>query len=52
MPAKEIDRPEDLEPALKEAFASTSACLLSVNVQTSTDRRMGMDLSVNPPNYG
>ena len=52
MHAKEIDRPEDLEPALKDAFASKKSCLLSVNVQTTTDRCMGMDLSVNPPNYG
>ena len=52
MPAKEIDRPEDLEPALKDAFASKGACLVSVNVQTSTDKCMGMDLSANPPNYG
>jgi benzoylformate decarboxylase len=52
MPAREIDRPEDLEPALQDAFAAKSACLLSVNVQTSTAKCMGMDLSANPPNYG
>ena len=52
MRAKEIDCAEDLEPALQEAFASKMPCLISVNIQTSTDKCMGMDLSVNPPNYG
>jgi benzoylformate decarboxylase len=52
MRAKEIDRAEDLEPAFRDAFASKTACLISVNVGTCTDKCMGMDLSVNPPNYG
>jgi benzoylformate decarboxylase len=52
MRAREVDRPEDLEPAFQEAFASKMACLISLNIQTSTDTCMGMDLSVNPPNYG
>jgi benzoylformate decarboxylase len=52
MRAREVDRPEDLEPAFQEAFASKMACLISVNIQTTGDTCMGMDLSVNPPNYG
>jgi benzoylformate decarboxylase len=52
MTAREVDRPEDLEPALKQAFASKTTCLLSVNIQGASQTCMGMDLSVNPPNYG
>jgi benzoylformate decarboxylase len=51
MKAKEVDRPEDLQPALKEAFATQAPCLISVNIQTTALTCMGMDLSVNPPNY-
>jgi benzoylformate decarboxylase len=49
--AQEVDRPEDLEPALKEAFASTAPQLISVNVAPGGEKCMGMDRSVNPPNY-
>jgi benzoylformate decarboxylase len=52
MKAREVDRPEDLEPALKEAFASKDPCLVSVNVREGGQKTMGMDQSVNPPNYG
>jgi benzoylformate decarboxylase len=52
MTAREVDRPEDLEPALKSAFAAKEPCLISVNVQQGGQKTMGMDLSVNPPNYG
>jgi benzoylformate decarboxylase len=52
MTAREIDRPEDLEPAFLEAFAAKAPRLISVNVQTTGKICMGMDLSVNPPNYG
>jgi benzoylformate decarboxylase len=52
MKAREVDRPEDLEPALKEAFASKGPCLVSVNVREGAQKTMGMDQSVNPPNYG
>ncbi|HKV05508.1 MAG TPA: benzoylformate decarboxylase [Candidatus Acidoferrales bacterium] len=52
MTAREVDRPEDLEPALKCAFASKEPCLISVNVQEGGQKTMGMDQSVNPPNYG
>jgi benzoylformate decarboxylase len=52
MNAREVDRPEDLEPALQAAFAAQSPCLISVNVQEGGGKTMGMDQSVNPPNYG
>jgi benzoylformate decarboxylase len=52
MTARAVDRSEDLEPALKCAFASKEACLISVNVQEGGQKTMGMDQSVNPPNYG
>jgi benzoylformate decarboxylase len=51
MTAQEVDRPEDLEPILKEAFASKSPRLISVNVAKGGQTCMGMDQSVNPPNY-
>jgi benzoylformate decarboxylase len=50
--AREVDRPEDLEPALKCAFAANEPYLISVNVQPGGQKTMGMDQSVNPPNYG
>jgi benzoylformate decarboxylase len=52
MKAREVDRPQDLEPALKEAFASKGPYLVSVNVREGGQKTMGMDQSVNPPNYG
>jgi benzoylformate decarboxylase len=51
MTAREVDRPEDLEPALKEAFASKSPRLISMNVAKGGQTCMGMDQSVHPPNY-
>lgn len=51
MTALEVDRPEALEPALKDAFASRSPRLISVNVAKGGEKCMGMDQSVNPPNY-
>jgi thiamine pyrophosphate-dependent acetolactate synthase large subunit-like protein len=50
--ACEIDRPEDLEPALRQAFASREARLICVDVRPAGEKTMGMDQSVNPPNYG
>jgi len=50
--SEEVDRPEDLEPALARAFASNTSYLLSVKVRKGEERCMGMDLSVNPRNYG
>jgi benzoylformate decarboxylase len=52
MNARAVDRAEDLEPALKCAFASQEPSLISVNVQQGGQKTMGMDQSVNPPNYG
>ena len=52
MKAREVDRPEDLAPALKCAFDSNEPHLISVNVQSGGQKTMGMDQSVNPPNYG
>ena len=52
MSAREVDRPEDLEPALKAALASKEPCLISVNVAQGGQKTMGMDQSVKPPNYG
>jgi thiamine pyrophosphate-dependent acetolactate synthase large subunit-like protein len=51
MAAQGVDRPEELEPALKAAFASHEPCLISVNVAKGGQKCMGMDQSVNPPNY-
>jgi benzoylformate decarboxylase len=52
MNARAVDRAEDLEPALKCAFATNEPSLISVNVQEGGQKTMGMDQSVNPPNYG
>jgi benzoylformate decarboxylase len=51
MSAQEVDRPEGLEPALKQAFASSKPRLISVNVAKGGQTCMGMDQSVTPPNY-
>jgi benzoylformate decarboxylase len=51
MPAREADRPEDLERILKEELASEGPRLISVNVAKGGQTCMGMDQSVNPPNY-
>jgi benzoylformate decarboxylase len=52
MPAQEVDQPEELEAVLKEAFASSGPRLISVNIAKGGQTCMGMDQSVNPPNYG
>jgi benzoylformate decarboxylase len=52
MTAQEVDRPEDLEAVLREAFASAGPRLISVNVAKGGQTCMGMDQSVHPPNYG
>ena len=52
MQARAVDRPEDLEAALHDAFESKCASLVSVLVQEGGQKTMGMDQSVNPPNYG
>src|SRR3984885_11400949 len=43
--------PEDLEPALREAFAARAPRLINVNVAKGGQKCMGMDQSVNPPRY-
>jgi benzoylformate decarboxylase len=50
--AVEVDRAEDLEPALRQAFATNAPWLISVTVSKGGQLCMGMDRSVNPPNYG
>jgi benzoylformate decarboxylase len=52
MEASEVDKPEDLEPAFRAAFSADRPCLISVNVARGGKKTMGMDQSVNPPNYG
>ena len=52
MAAQEVDRAEELEPVLRAAFASVGPRLISVNVAKGGQKCMGMDRSVNPPNYG
>jgi len=52
MTALEVDRAEDLEAVLREAFTSEGPRLISVNVAKGGQKCMGMDRSVNPPNYG
>jgi benzoylformate decarboxylase len=52
MTAREVDRAEDLESVLREAFASQGPRLITVNVAKGGQTCMGMDRSVNPPNYG
>ena len=49
--AQEVDRPEELEPALRAAFAAHEPRLISVNVAKGGQKCMGMDQSVHPPNY-
>jgi len=51
MAAQEVDRPEELEPALRAAFAAHEPRLISVNVAKGGQKCMGMDQSVHPPNY-
>ena len=52
MAAEEVDQPGDLESVLRAAFASPGPRLISVNVAKGGQTCMGMDRSVNPPNYG
>jgi benzoylformate decarboxylase len=52
MAAQNVDRPEALEPALREAFSSPAPRLINVNVAKGGQLCMGMDQSVHPPNYG
>jgi len=49
--AQLVDRPDELEPALRGAFATAEPRLISVNVAPGGQKTMGMDQSVHPPNY-
>jgi benzoylformate decarboxylase len=51
MSAERVDRPDDLEPVLKKAFAAQEPHLISVTVAKGGEKCMGMDQSVNPPRY-
>lgn len=51
MKSETVSKPEDLEPALKAAFAAHEPQLISVPIQSDTSKCMGMDQSVNPPKY-
>ena len=51
MAGVEVDRAEDLEVALKKAFATAGPQLICVNVAKGGEKCMGMDQSVNPPRY-
>ncbi len=52
MAAQSIDHASELEPALRAAFASSEPRLIAVTVAKGGQKCMGMDRSVNPPNYG
>ncbi len=51
MTAFGVERSEDLEPALRDAFAAQTPRLISINVARGGQTCMGMNQSVNPPNY-
>lgn len=51
MQSEAITDPNDLEPALKAAFAALEPRLISVKIHSDTSKCMSMDQSVNPPNY-
>lgn len=51
MSACAVQRPDQLEPALRAAFSVHEPRLISVEVAKGGQTCMGMDQSVNPPNY-
>ncbi len=51
MKSESVNQADDLEPALKAAFASQEPRLISVRIESKTDKCMGMDQSVRPPTY-
>jgi len=51
MTSKRVEEPGELEAALRVAFASQTPYLLDVRVAEGSRKCMGMDQSVNPPNY-
>jgi benzoylformate decarboxylase len=52
MAAQQVDRPEDLEQALREAFAADEPRLICITVAKGGQKCVGMDQSVHPPKYG
>jgi benzoylformate decarboxylase len=52
MAAISVERPEELEPAIRQALSAQGPILIGVNVQKGGQTTFGMDRSVNPPNYG
>jgi thiamine pyrophosphate-dependent acetolactate synthase large subunit-like protein len=51
MKSEALTDPNDLEPALKAAFAAAEPRLISVQIRSDTSNCMGMDQSVRPPKY-
>lgn len=51
MKSQSVTEPHDLEPALQTALAAHEPRLISVTIQSKTDKCMGMDQSANPPQY-
>lgn len=51
MKSEVVTDPDDLEPALKAALVAAEPRLISVQIQSDTSKCMGMDHTVNPPNY-
>jgi benzoylformate decarboxylase len=51
MRACNVERPEELAPALRQAFGSSHPWLISVTIARGGEKCMGMDQSVNPPDY-
>ena len=51
MAATKVERPEQLEAALRTAFAARGPYLVDVRVAQGGQKCMGMDHSVHPPNY-
>jgi benzoylformate decarboxylase len=49
--ASHVEKPEELTSVLQEAFHSNQPCLISVTIAGGGEKCMGMDQSVNPPDY-
>jgi benzoylformate decarboxylase len=51
MAAVNVERPENLEPALQDAFSGSEPTLISVTVAKGGQKCMGMEQTVHPPRY-
>jgi benzoylformate decarboxylase len=51
MRATHVEKPEELSCALEEALQSNQPSLLSVTIARGGEKCMGMDQTVNPPDY-